>query len=104
MKQTNYIIKIGAIITFAITTAYSAAQPTQEQVVASSFAKNKIKPYSLKICIVSGEELGSMVDYIRFVYKDQEVKVCCKPCVKKFKRSPQKYLKLLEEANNKRKK
>ncbi len=48
--------------------------------------------YPLKTCLVSDNELGSMGRPITKVYKDQEVKLCCKPCIKKFDANPAKYL------------
>lgn len=50
------------------------------------------KPYPLDTCIVSDNDLGSMGDAISYNHEGQEVKFCCKPCIKKFKRSPEKYL------------
>jgi hypothetical protein len=55
----------------------------------------KTKPYPLKVCIVTDNELGSMGKPITKIYGDQEIKFCCKPCVKKFEKEPQKYLKKL---------
>lgn len=57
--------------------------------VSLSFAA---QPYPLKTCIVSGESLGSMGKPVTKVYKDQEVKFCCKSCIKKFDKNPEKYL------------
>lgn len=54
------------------------------------------KPYPLDICIVSDNELGSMGDPISYVHEGQEVKFCCKPCIKKFKKDPDKYLKKIK--------
>ena len=51
-----------------------------------------VKPYPLKTCVVSGNELGTMGKPITKVYNDQEIKFCCKPCVKKFDANPAKYL------------
>lgn len=42
------------------------------------------KPYPLKICIISEDELGGHGDPVSRVYDGQEVKFCCKPCIKKF--------------------
>lgn len=53
------------------------------------------KPYPKQVCIVTDNELGSMGTPITMVYEGQTVKFCCKPCVKKFKASPQKYLSTL---------
>lgn len=51
-----------------------------------------VKPYPLKTCLVSGNELGSMGKPITKVYNGQEIKFCCKPCIKKFEANPAKYL------------
>ena len=50
------------------------------------------KPYPLKTCLVSGNELGSMGKPVTKVYNGQEIKFCCKPCIKKFEANPAKYL------------
>lgn len=50
------------------------------------------KPYPLKTCLVSGNTLGSMGDPVTKVYDGQEIKFCCKPCVKKFEANQAKYL------------
>ena len=62
--------------------------------------KAKAKPYPLDTCLVSGEKLGadaSMKPY-SFVYEGQEIKLCCKGCLKDFKKEPATYLKKLAEA------
>lgn len=51
-----------------------------------------VKPYPKDTCIVSDNKLGSMGTPVTKVYADQEVKFCCKPCVAKFEKDPQKYL------------
>lgn len=53
------------------------------------------KPYPLKTCIVTDNDLGSMGDEQRIVYQGQEIKFCCKPCLGKFQKNPEKYLKKL---------
>lgn len=55
-------------------------------------ASGKNKPYPLQVCIVTDNALGSMGTPITLVHQGQTVKFCCKPCVKKFKAEPQKYL------------
>lgn len=64
----------------------------------------KLKPYTLKICIVSGEKLGEMGEAYVYKYKDRELKFCCKDCVKDFNKNPAKYLKKLEQEEAKAKK
>lgn len=55
-------------------------------------APQKTKPYPKDICIVSDNKLGSMGKVITIVHDGQQVKFCCKPCVKKFNDNPQRYL------------
>ncbi len=59
------------------------------------------KPYPLKICVVSGEELGKMGEPMRFTYKGQEIKICCKGCEKKFTAEPEKHLEKIAAASPK---
>lgn len=55
-------------------------------------AKPATKSYPLKTCIVTDNTLGSMGDERRIVHSGQEIKFCCKPCIAKFKKNPDKYL------------
>jgi predicted lipoprotein with Yx(FWY)xxD motif len=60
----------------------------------------KAKPYPLKTCVVSGEKLEGdtgMKTYT-FVHEGQEVKLCCKSCLKDFKKDPARYMKKIQEA------
>lgn len=50
------------------------------------------KPYTLDVCIVSGEKLDSMGGPVAKVHEGQEVKFCCKSCVPDFDKEPAKYL------------
>ena len=50
------------------------------------------QPYPLKTCLVTGNELGSMGKVITKTHAGQEIKLCCKPCVRKFDANPTKYL------------
>jgi YHS domain-containing protein len=49
-----------------------------------------VKPYPLTTCIVSGDKLDPSVPAV--VHNGQQVKFCCKSCVKKFQANPAKYL------------
>jgi YHS domain-containing protein len=66
-------------------------------------AKPKLKPYTLKICVVSGDKLGEMGDAVVYEYQGREIKFCCKGCVKDFKKDPAKYIKKIEEEEAKAK-
>ena len=63
------------------------------------------KPYPLKTCVVSDEKLGadaSMKPYV-FVHEGHEVKLCCKSCLKDFKKDTAKYMAKIEAAEKKSK-
>lgn len=67
----RYLLSLAALSLLA--PAFAADAPT----IAA-------KPYPLKICIISGDELGDHGEPMSKVYEGQEVKFCCKPCIKKF--------------------
>jgi len=58
----------------------------------------------LKTCVVSDEKLGEMGDAYVFTYEGREIKLCCKSCLKDFKKDPAKYIKKIEAAEAKAKK
>ena len=64
----------------------------------------KPKPYPPKTCVVTDEKLGGMGDAYVFVQDGREIKLCCKGCLKDFKKEPAKYIKKIEEAEAKAKK
>ncbi len=68
---------------------------------ADQKAAVKPKPYTLKTCVISGDKLGEMGEPYVFVYEGQEIKLCCKSCLKDFKKDPAKYLKKIKEAEAK---
>lgn len=59
-------------------------------------------PDQLTTCVVSGEKLGSDgMEAYTFTYKNQEVKLCCKSCKKKFDKDPEKYMAKIRAADKK---
>jgi hypothetical protein len=75
-------------------------------VISASAAEEKpaakIKPYPLKTCVVSDEKFGGdMGDPYVFTYKDREVKLCCKGCLKDFNKDAATYIKKMEAAEKK---
>lgn len=67
----------------------------------ASAADPSVKPYPLKTCVVSGEELGKMGEPFRLTYKGQEIKLCCKGCEKDFNKEPEKFLQKIAAASGK---
>ena len=72
--------------------------------LAADKKADKAKPYPLEKCVVSDEKLGEMGDPYVFVHEGQEIKLCCKSCLKDFKKEPAKFMKKLEKADKKEKK
>lgn len=60
--------------------------------------KDSVKPYPLDKCIVTDEKLDSMGKPYVFTHEGQEIKMCCKSCLKDFNKDKAKYLKKLEGA------
>lgn len=72
----------------------SPAEYLSKMDIAAKEAAKK-NPYPLSTCLVSGEKLDSMGQPFVFVYRDREIKLCCKACLKTFQKNPRKYLDLL---------
>ncbi|HEY2953045.1 MAG TPA: hypothetical protein VGK40_10705 [Verrucomicrobiae bacterium] len=65
---------------------------------------DKPKPYPLTTCVVSDEKLGadpSMQPYV-FTHEGREIKLCCKSCLKDFKKDTASYIKKIEAAEKKK--
>ena len=97
MKTIQSICLTALVATFL---ANPAALPAADAAAGKSEAAGKVKPYPLKTCVVSGEEIdekGAMKPY-SFVYQGQEIKLCCESCKKDFDKNPKKYLGMIEKA------
>ncbi len=66
-------------------------------------ASKKVKPYKLDTCAVSGEKFGGdMGEPVVFVYKGQEIKLCCKDCMGDFNKDKDAILKKVAAASEKK--
>lgn len=86
--------KLLALLSIALLAplAATAAEPA----AAAKDAKNAtVKPYPLATCIVTDNDLGSMGDEKVITHEGREIKFCCAPCEKKFRRNPARYLEKL---------
>ncbi len=88
---------------FAVAALLAGILAAPFSTVAEEKKAAKAKPYPLKTCIVSDEELGSMGDPYTFTHEGQEFQLCCKSCLKSFKKDPAKHVKKLEAAEKKKK-
>ena len=83
MKLFKYISLFGIILATGLASRAEDAKP----------AETKPTPDKLTTCPVSGEKLGGdMGKPVVFIYKNQEVKLCCKSCKKDFDKDPDKFI------------
>ena len=68
---------------------------------AEKAKSDKVKANPLEKCVVSDEKLGSMGKPYVFTNENQEVKLCCKDCLKDFNKSKAKYMAKIEKAEKK---
>lgn len=59
--------------------------------------------YPLKTCVVSGETLGSMGEFVTYTHRepgkpDRVVRFCCEGCIEDFRQNTEKFLKKLDAA------
>ena len=97
MKFTKHILT--AVLFTGLAAGVLSARADDEQ------GDKKAKPYPLKTCVVSAEEINDKADMKPhvFTYQGQEVKLCCKSCLKDFNKEPAKYLKKIDEASKDKK-
>ena len=63
-----------------------------------------VKPYPLDVCLASGEALGGdMGEPYVLVENGQEIKLCCKSCLKDFNKGKGTYMKKIADAQKKAK-
>lgn len=91
MKITKHILNAALLAGLAASTLSVQAAD-----------KDKPKPYPLDKCVVTDEKLGEHGKPYMFTHEGQEIKLCCKECLKDFKKEPAKYTKKIEEAQKKK--
>lgn len=96
MKTRMTIVTLAALLAVGLVVRAEDKKPDAPAAAAKD-------TYPLKTCVVSGDELDSMGDVVKYTYKDaaggeREIRFCCKKCIKKFTANPDKYLKILDEA------
>jgi YHS domain-containing protein len=85
---------LALVCSLTLPLAFAQAASVSAPPAAENKAANKgpAKPYPLKVCLVTDNDLDSMGDEISIVYEGQTIKFCCAPCEKKFRANPARYL------------
>ena len=90
MKQNTILaIAIASLLTV------SCQEKSSETVTDASTSSGET--YPLEVCVVSGEQLGSMGEPVVYDHEGTTVKFCCKACIKDFKENPAPYLAKLQQ-------
>ncbi len=90
----------------AIVTAAIFALALANLVVITQAAEKKPKPYPLDTCAVTDEKIGAdpgMKPH-SFVHEGREIKLCCKSCLKGFKKDTAAILAKIDAAEKKKSK
>ena len=105
----KYILSLFVILGFLVTAQNLPASEGHEHLAntrdsAANNSKDAIQPdhtdtaeVGNKICPVSGEKVGEMGQVVRYEYNGKIYNLCCKMCVKDFKKNPAKYSKIADE-------
>ena len=88
---------VKSLLSLALLTGLSAG-------TLSLHAADKAKAYPLDKCVVSDEKLGEHGKPYVFTSDGQEVKLCCKDCLKDFKKDKAKYMKKIQDAEKEKNK
>lgn len=103
-------MKISTLIAgtvLAVTLAAALFSARADGTNSTAAANRKPVPYPLDTCIISGDKLGGMSEPVVFLYQtngiNQEIKFCCPMCKSEFLKSPDKYMKIIQQAETKSK-
>jgi YHS domain-containing protein len=79
------------LLTAAFTISAFAADPSQSaSASAAPSAENSNKAVNT-VCPISGDKVGDIGKPVYAQYKGQTIAFCCKHCLKKFNKNPDKY-------------
>jgi hypothetical protein len=107
LKSIPAVLLIAAVALISFRASAADTNPAAST-GTNSIAAAKPVPYPLTTCVVSGDKLaGDMGAPIVFVYQDsakginQEIKFCCPMCKPQFLKNPDKYMKIIRDAEAK---
>jgi hypothetical protein len=100
MGEPHVLVLDGREIQLCCKGCVRGLNQDKKQILAKvDAAARKVKPYPLDTCLVSGEKLGSMGEPIALVRKEQEIRLCCKGCLKEFNQNQARLLKQLSSSS-----
>jgi hypothetical protein len=101
MKRNKTRMLIGLLAVTGLWLPMADGCHKHARAFAAENTDQKAKPYPLDKCVVSDEKLGTHGQPYAFTANGQEVKLCCKDCLKDFEKDKAKYMKKIEAASKK---
>ena len=97
-KQMKWILAGLMVLALGVAAfGMTGCSKSEHEHDSSDHADKKVKTYPLDVCIVTDEKLGEHGKPYVFTHEGQEIKMCCKDCLKDFKKEPAKYLKKITD-------
>jgi len=101
MKKFNVIMGIGLLSLSVIVMTSSLVLAEDKGSMKGSSKGSMVEDAAVnvgnKICPVSKEKLGGMGKAFEYEHNGKIYNLCCKGCLKDFKKDPEKYIKIIEE-------
>lgn len=94
-------MKTNKLMTLLTAAIFSAGLTTAAEPDKGSKPEGVPATYPLRKCAVSDEDLGSMGKPVKATHEGTDVYLCCKSCLKDFKKEPAKFAKMVKDAEKK---
>ena len=101
MKKTASIL--AAILMAGLASGITSVRADDKHEKDSPKKETDAKPFPSAVCLISGDKLGSMGKPVAMVVEGQEIKLCCKGCLKEYNEDKAGYMKKLAQAEAKAK-
>jgi len=98
MKTKNKMNRIIRGVLFPICLAFVVVACSRDAEQVVEVVEVGENGYPLGVCVVSGEELGSMGDPVVYYHEGVEVRFCCDACIPEFEEDPEKFIVKIEQA------
>ena len=99
MKLNNLIKTTVAALAVAFITTTAFAHEGEDHTKGG--APGVPKTYPLSTCPVSNDKLGEHGKSVKVTYEGTDIYLCCKDCMKDYKKDPAKYAKMVKDAAGK---
>ena len=90
------ILSISSVADLSIFLLSSCDKSESTSTSNESLPSTETSEYPLKVCVVSGEELGSMGKPVVIDHEGTEIRFCCKSCLPDFKKDPEKFVAMVK--------